>query len=433
MIKSILLFLFTLYSIIDGEKIQDLSFEGPFTEIDYSGDRMVSRMWRTMGSTVVNNNFVRLTNDRQSKKGALWSRRPLGVSKMSAILKFRISGKGREFFGDGLALWIVTQGYYVEGDVHGFTDSFTGIGIVFDTFKNVESLDNHRDITVLINNGEKTFKMMTKEVQGCNINVRYHTERADFNAEESQSRAKFLLTENSIDLFIDAKNSGEWTRCVSINDLKMPFEWLQHSHIGISASTGQLADNHDVISLLTYSDVYKMEVEQQSLMLGRVFQTDKTLPVDKQLIEIETAVEDIIKKTRFLDHHIEHELASIGDQIDHLDSKVENLMEASSSSLGVIKKPEHTDDHQPHHGTVTFEDVSALVDHVSMRVEYTCVFVDVFIDECVSVCLCLFIDWNDCMMFSYLFIYFVVFLLCFLLYCIVLCGVVWCGVVWCGV
>ena len=39
-----------------------------------SGDKIVPH-WRSSGTTVVNKNFIRLTPDRQSKKGALWSRR----------------------------------------------------------------------------------------------------------------------------------------------------------------------------------------------------------------------------------------------------------------------------------------------------------------------------------------------------------------------
>ena len=44
-------------------------------------------------------------------------------------------------------------------------DDFVGIGVVFDTFKNTEHLDSHRDVTVLINNGEKTWEMMTESVE----------------------------------------------------------------------------------------------------------------------------------------------------------------------------------------------------------------------------------------------------------------------------
>jgi mannose-binding lectin 2 len=60
-----------------------------------------------------------------------------------------------------------------------------------------------------------------------------------------------------LELFIDARNSGEWTPCVKLLDLKLPAGWIEHAHIGLTASTGQLADNHDAISLLVHggSDV----------------------------------------------------------------------------------------------------------------------------------------------------------------------------------
>lgn len=41
------------------------SFEPPFRDIDNSGLRMVNTGWRTGGSAVINNNFVRLTPDQQ--------------------------------------------------------------------------------------------------------------------------------------------------------------------------------------------------------------------------------------------------------------------------------------------------------------------------------------------------------------------------------
>ena len=116
-------------------KLDHVSFEPPFEEIDNAGLRMVGKQWRSAGHAVVNNNFARLTPDRQSKKGALWSRKALGVPEFSGVLKFRISGQGKTFFGDGLALWIVKQTFYDPGDLHGFKENFQGIGIVFDTFR----------------------------------------------------------------------------------------------------------------------------------------------------------------------------------------------------------------------------------------------------------------------------------------------------------
>lgn len=195
---SIILILWVLISCFQhrlftyAEKLGFHTFEPPFNDIDSNGERMINRHWRTSGTTVVNSNFIRLTPDRQSKKGAVWSRKPLGVPSFSSVLKFRISGQGKTFFGDGLALWIVHQSYYSDGPIHGFQEKFVGIGIIFDTFRNTESFDAHRDVTVLVNDGEKTWEMMTKDVTGCNINVRYHADRADFSVKDA-ARAKVVL------------------------------------------------------------------------------------------------------------------------------------------------------------------------------------------------------------------------------------------------
>jgi mannose-binding lectin 2 len=174
------------------EQLDYHTFQPPFAEVDNSGERLASQHWKSSGETVVNNNFIRLTPDRQSKKGALWSRKALGVDSFSTILKFRISGQGKNFFGDGIGFWITQQGYYTEGSIHGSEEKFTGIGIIFDTYKNTDNLAAHRDVTVLINDGQKTYELMTKDVQGCNTNFRYHADRADFSVTDA-TRAKITL------------------------------------------------------------------------------------------------------------------------------------------------------------------------------------------------------------------------------------------------
>lgn len=111
---------------------------------------------------------------------------------MSAILKFRISGQGKTFFGDGIGMWIMQNSFWKEGDLHGVNEKFVGVGVIFDTFKNTENLAAHRDVTVIVNDGEKTWEMMTADVQGCQAQVRYHNDRADFSVTDA-SRAKIVI------------------------------------------------------------------------------------------------------------------------------------------------------------------------------------------------------------------------------------------------
>ena len=174
------------------EKLEQLSFKAPFEDTDVAGQRLVGNGWKTSGTTVVNKNFIRLTPDRQSKKGSVWSKRSLGVDAFSTILQFRISGQGKNFFGDGIALWFTQTSYHADGIIHGFAEKFVGVGVIFDTFKNTENLAAHRDVTVLINNGDKTYELMTKDVLGCSAKVRYHAGRDDFSVTDS-SRAKIVV------------------------------------------------------------------------------------------------------------------------------------------------------------------------------------------------------------------------------------------------
>jgi len=122
------------------EPLQHASFLPPFLEVDSSGDRMVNKHWRSSGSTEVMKNFIRLTPDRQSKRGSLWTRSKIGSDAIVINLKFRISGQGKTFFGDGIALWLSDSAFWSEGDLHGGQDNFTGLAVVLDTFKNTENL-----------------------------------------------------------------------------------------------------------------------------------------------------------------------------------------------------------------------------------------------------------------------------------------------------
>lgn len=195
LLVAIAIICLSLISTSKGDLLEYHSFQPPYEDVDQVTGLRIIRNFRVAGTAVVNSNFIRITPDRQSKKGALWSRKALDVPSMSAVLKFRISGQGKNFFGDGLALWIVQSSYYSEGDLHGYQEKFKGIGIIFDTFKNLETVHAHRDVTVLVNDGEKTWAMMTEEVQGCNINVRYHADRADFTV-DAASKAKIIISEN---------------------------------------------------------------------------------------------------------------------------------------------------------------------------------------------------------------------------------------------
>merc|ERR1711879_827377 len=115
------------------------------------------------------------------------------------------------------------------------------------------------------NDGTQSGETMLERKEGCDANIRYHEDRGDFSVDKA-SRAKIVVEGGKrITVLMDERNSGEFTSCLSA---ELPFEpdWSRQAHLGLSASTGQLADNHDVLSLITYSNPQK-HAEDEALML----------------------------------------------------------------------------------------------------------------------------------------------------------------------
>jgi mannose-binding lectin 2 len=325
------------------------SFEAPYTHVDPSGSKSVSKDWKTGGVTTVNKNFVRLTPDRQSKKGALWSRKSLNTNTFSTVFSFRISGQGKKFFGDGMGLWFIQQAYYVEGDFHGSVERFTGFGIIFDTFKNTETLSYHRDISIVFNDGEKTAEFMMEKNEGCDANIRYHEERGDFSV-DSLSRAKVVLENGrKVTVLVDAKNAGDFVECATMelpmnNGKKFGENWAKSAHIGVTASTGQLADNHDVLSLVTYADI---EAHGRELVLAKENPSHRSwlagseeMPVvgEARFKRLEDKVSELLEKLDFLQHHLEHELASVEDHNKVTISKLQSQEAVSEGRITELEQ-----------------------------------------------------------------------------------------------
>ncbi|RHY61566.1 hypothetical protein DYB38_004696 [Aphanomyces astaci] len=257
-------FLALAAAVVWGAKVPSLSFEKPFEDITSDGVRIVSDDFTFGGHAVVNKHFVRLTTDRQSKRGFVWSKETLGAARLpktefSIVLTFRISGQGERWFGDGLALWVTTEPRHVDGDNHGFKETYTGFGIIVDTFVNAEQAGGHKDVTFVVNDGTKSLDDINYSPdgkKGCDAkNLRYHAKSASFSASGSMSRVKLSFANNFVNIQIDPTNSGFWSPCFE-DTVQLPPTWFSQATIGLTATTGSLADTHDVIALELYEYVY---------------------------------------------------------------------------------------------------------------------------------------------------------------------------------
>ncbi|XP_063614606.1 vesicular integral-membrane protein VIP36-like [Penaeus indicus] len=120
-------------------------YQGMGTSIPY---------WDFLGNTMVTNNYIRLTGDVQSVRGAVWNKIPCFVQNWEMQIQFKVHGRGKDLFGDGFAFWYVKDPM-VEGDVFGSKDFFTGLGVIADTYSNHNGPHNHGHpyISAMVNNG----------------------------------------------------------------------------------------------------------------------------------------------------------------------------------------------------------------------------------------------------------------------------------------
>ncbi|CEG46700.1 RxLR-like protein [Plasmopara halstedii] len=298
------------------KRLDLVSFEKPFDDVDAGGLRQLGENFVYGGDAAVNRHFARLTPDRQSKRGFIWGKQKLAVKEFTAVLTFRISGQAKSWFGDGLALWLTTS-EYMPGDNHGFIGEYKGIGILFDTFVNKEHSGGHKDVTFFENDGTKTLDQLNDmEKQGCMApGIRYHEKNAAFNPSLNMSRAKITYTQadQHITILVDADASGNWIKCYS-QRLNFGDDWMSDAYVGISASTGSLADNHDVISIKVYDDVIDSLVDQEDEKHRNA--KDKTLEAKLSEGSIDDRMKVVKQKYTHLIEEFEYKITSLKESTD---------------------------------------------------------------------------------------------------------------------
>ena len=234
--------------------LPDQSFAAPFSEYNSAGTRVVSS-YRDGGHTKVNEHFIRLTPDRQSKRGHLWSSRRVDADDWSVALEFRVSGQGRTLFGDGLAFWFTDMPSIKQGDVFSVSGDFKGFAVIFDTFRNSEYAAVHKDISVLTGDGKAGAEdRLNTDRSGCNADFRYYEGADNFDVAKSISYAKITLKGRTLTVKIDPRAEGKFQDCfVAQNVLPADFD-IKRGFFGLTGTTGGLADNHDVLALAYHLD-----------------------------------------------------------------------------------------------------------------------------------------------------------------------------------
>lgn len=220
-----------------GKIYREQSLTKPF----FAGDGISIPNWDFIGNTVVTDDYIRLTPDRQTKKGAVWGFKPMPDASWEMTAQFKVSGQGTSMFGDGFALWYTKERNNL-GSALGNVEQFNGLGIFFDTYDNHQEDHGHPWVAAIQNDGTKVYdhdedgKSHTEG--GCQSFFR-NLDHPTFVRATYWEHLKFLKVQ------IDTKEDQAWTDCFHLTNIHLPSGY----YFGASASTGDLADNHDIVSI----------------------------------------------------------------------------------------------------------------------------------------------------------------------------------------
>jgi len=196
------------------------------------------------GNAIASEESVRITPSLRSQKGMIWSKQPTSFDWWEVEIQFRVTGRGR-VGADGLAFWYsVNKGF--EGPVFGSSDQWNGLGVFFDSFDN-DNKHNNPYIMAMVNDGLQSYDHQndgtTQQLAGC---------LRDFRNKPFPVRAKIEYYQNVLTVHFHSgmsNNERDFELCIRKEGVYLP----KNGFFGISAATGGLADDHDVLKFSTSS------------------------------------------------------------------------------------------------------------------------------------------------------------------------------------
>uniref|UniRef100_A0A8C4H327 Lectin, mannose-binding, 1 n=1 Tax=Dicentrarchus labrax TaxID=13489 RepID=A0A8C4H327_DICLA len=212
------------------------SFKGPHLSQTDGG----IPFWIHSGNAIPSADQVRITPSLRSQRGSVWTKNKVSFEHWEAEVTFRVSGRGR-MGADGLAVWFTTaQG--LDGPVYGAADQWSGIGIFFDSFDNDGKVGVDIPASVLMCFNVSFYDGTTQALGTC---------LRDFRNKPYPVRAKITYYKKTLTVMINngfTPDKEDYEFCTKVDNMIIPSEGF----FGISAATGGLADDHDVLSFLLF-------------------------------------------------------------------------------------------------------------------------------------------------------------------------------------
>ena len=154
---------------------------------------------------------------------------------------------------------------------------------------------------------------------------------------------------------IDEKNTGDFHTCFT-DSLNLNPDWWRNIHIGISSTTGQLADNHDILSVETYLDVWdpekvsetksheaeEVEKQENELFMRMVNSHSVNINAldanEKGLMKV---MEKLDQKQRAslskLEREMEHKIVAVDDSLNAMIKKLQERGDVSENRIQAVE------------------------------------------------------------------------------------------------
>ncbi|XP_036866043.2 protein ERGIC-53-like isoform X3 [Manis javanica] len=222
-----------------------LSFKGPRLALPGAG----IPFWSQHGDAILGPEEVRLVPSMQNRSGAVWGTVPVLFSAWEVEVQMRVTGPGRQG-AQGMAVWY-TQGRGHVGSVLGGLASWDGIGILFDS--SAKDSWSRPAIRVLASDGHTPDEQLgwspsarrdggSRELGSCH---------RDFRNRPHPLRVRITYWGQRLQVSVNNGliPNGPEEVCVDVGPLFL----APGGFFGVSAATSTLADDHDVLSFLTFS------------------------------------------------------------------------------------------------------------------------------------------------------------------------------------
>ncbi|XP_067940041.1 protein ERGIC-53-like [Watersipora subatra] len=316
------------------------SFKGPHL---VQKDRTVP-FWTYIGNAIASDDFVRLAPSLKSQRGLIWNKIETSFDNWEVEITFKVAGRGR-VGADGLAFWYTMEKEGMTGSVFGSRDNWNGLGVFFDSFDN-DAQNNNPYISAQLNDGSRKFDHHTDgslhQLGGCMRDYRNkpYPVRAKIRYE---NKVLTIHTSSGLTKVTEEEESEHmYDLCAYITNVEL----ARGGHFSVSAATGGLADDHDIMSFLTHSLRTEEEMKsKQAIAEEERARYDKEFEeYDKQLNEAkdeyQKANPDATEKPHeeeYMDNDM-RELRMIFEGQEHIHNSINAINKRLSELLGVSQQ-----------------------------------------------------------------------------------------------